>query len=1612
MGAGGTPLLLIAERRRAALDLVKRKEPSCYLKKSSVIYVLPSKRLDLAVRRALRPFVNIQALVAKRLNSSYSKLDDYQDRMNRGERLNQDQLDAVSKHQEVSNNLEFAKELQRSFMALSQDIQKTIKKTARREQLMREEAEQKRLKTVLELQYILDKLGDDEVRSDLKQGTNGISILTEAELSTLDEFYKLVEPERDMNIRLNEQYEQASIHLWDLLEGKEKPICGTTYKALKEIVERILQTSYFDSTHNHQNGLCEEEETASAPAVEDSVTEAEPEPTEEYTEPSEVESTEYVNRQFMAEAQFSNNEKEQVDEWTVETVEVVNSLQQPQATSPPVPDAHTLTTVAQADPLIRRQRVQDLMAQMQGPYNFMQDSMLEFENQALDPAIVSAQPMNPQTLQIPQMVCPPVHAESRLAQTTQVPVQPEATQASITLSTDQTPTSSPLPAASQPQVFQAASSKPLHSSGINVNAAPFQSMQTVFNMNAPVPPVNEPETLKQQNQYQTGYNQTFSNQPHPVEQSELQQEQQLQTVVGTYHGSPDQSHQVAGNHQQPPQQNTGFPRNGQPYYNSRGVSRGGSRGTRGLMNGYRGPANGFRGGYDGYRPSFANTPNSGYTQAQFNAPRDYPNYQRDGYQQNFKRGSGQSGPRGAPRGRGGPPRPNRGMPQMNAQQEVHSKGIIFIAHKDKTTVVSFILPGYGKKCRLRCMFCPKRTVNEKDLNGKYLDDKLKQNHSTVTAWRKSKYERKLPCFWWKSYRSDYDKYYISFLIMGNQELSLKMQRKKVDNRIRIQIENGVAERHRTLFVIVGDRGKDQVVILHHMLSKAAVKARPTVLWCYKKELGFSSHRKKRMRQLQKKIKSGMLDLKQDDPFELFIAATNIRYCYYNETHKILGNTFGMCDFEALTPNLLARTIETVEGGGIIAILLRTMNSLKQLYTMTMDVHSRYRTEAHQDVVGRFNERFILSLVSCKTCVVVDDQLNILPISSHAANISALPPRSQAKGVLKFIEAISEKTLRSTVALTAARGRGKSAALGLAIAGAVAFGYSNIFEHLDYEIIQSLNPEFSKAVVRVNVFREHRQTIQYIHPADAVKLGQAELVVIDEAAAIPLPLVKNLLGPYLVFMASTINGYEGTGRSLSLKLIQQLRQESAQAQASLTAENKTTTTAKLSSARTLHEVSLQESIRYAPGDPVEKWLNDLLCLDCLNITRIISGCPLPETSSEIFLQRLMALYVASHYKNSPNDLQMLSDAPAHHLFCLLPPVPPSQNSLPEVLAVVQVCLEGEISRQSIMNSLSRGKKASGDLIPWNISEQFQDPDFGSLSGGRIVRIAVHPDYQAMGYGSRALRLLQMYYEGKFPCLEEKVIQKPREIATVSSEAVSLLEEAVMPRKDLPPLLLKLSERQAENLDYLGVSYGLTPRLLKFWKRALSRNELEAVFIPYDLKRLEMYSRNMVDYHLIMDMIPIISRMYFLNKFGDMPLSATQAALLLGIGLQHKSMDQLEKEIGLPSSQLMGLFNRTIRKVVQLFNSVQEKAVEEQMAVMKEVVMEPTLKTLNEDLEEAAKEFQEKHKNEIGKLKDLDLSQYIIRGDDEEWNEKRKAEVTTGPRQEKKFKKKNLKLKLKK
>ena len=386
-----------------------------------------------------------------------------------------------------------------------------------------------------------------------------------------------------------------------------------------------------------------------------------------------------------------------------------------------------------------------------------------------------------------------------------------------------------------------------------------------------------------------------------------------------------------------------------------------------------------------------------------------------------------------------------------------------------------------------------------------------------------------------------------------------------------------------------------------------------------------------------------------------------------------------------------------------------------------------------DVTNRFNERFLLSLSDCKTCLVVDDELNELLALKESLKetqplgklVGVAKTIDQAQALLTFVDAISAKTLKTTVSLTAGRGRGKSAALGLAVASAVSYGYSNIFitsptpenlstlfqfvfkgfealdyqEHLDYDILHSMNPDHSNSVIRVNIFRNHRQTIQYISPSDSHLLSQAELVVIDEAAAIPLPMVKNLLGNWLVFLSSTINGYEGTGRSLSLKLIKQLRDSSIGFSSSReilsdsikasgrqvkgkTSSDVTVSTGPSIGGRSLREVTLETPIRYSSNDPVESWLNRLLLLDACDPTFIPShgnttsgfsslptkttplgqllkspgGIPHPDKCelfhvnrdtlfsyhpvSEEFLKKVWTLFVGSHYKNSPNDLQLL------------------------------------------------------------------------------------------------------------------------------------------------------------------------------------------------------------------------------------------------------------------------------------------------------------------------------------------------------------------------------------
>ncbi|CAJ1456720.1 unnamed protein product [Effrenium voratum] len=665
---------------------------------------------------------------------------------------------------------------------------------------------------------------------------------------------------------------------------------------------------------------------------------------------------------------------------------------------------------------------------------------------------------------------------------------------------------------------------------------------------------------------------------------------------------------------------------------------------------------------------------------------------------------------------------------------------------------------------------------------------------------------------------------------------------------------------------------------------------------------------------------------------------------------------------------------------------------------------------------------------------------------------------QAKAVMSFVDAISEKTLNRTMALTAGRGRGKSAALGLAISAAVAYGYSNIFvtapspenlttvfefilkgfdalgmkEHQQYELVQAENPELNKALVRVNIFKDHRQTVQYINPSDWQHLAQAELLVVDEAAAIPLPIVKKLLGPYLVLLASTVNGYEGTGRALSLKLIEDLKKNKGVGGK-----------AGPGSDRTLRELSLEEPIRYAPGDEVEAWLCKLLCLEAAQVPRLrLSSLPLPSQcslflvnrdalfsyhdASENFLFKMMSLFVSSHYKNSPNDLLLMADAPAHHLLVLLPPIDPDseQAELPEVLVAIQICIEGALSQETVKASLKRGLRPSGDLIPWTMTQHFLHDSFGQLSGARVVRIATHPSLQRKGYASEALKQMVAWFEQKARGGDSFTPKKTKRKGAEAGNA-SLHEEELAPR-EVPALLEAVAEVPPPyELDYVGTSFGLTYELFEFWRRAgfrpvylrqqphagtgehscillrtlqslegesraepvvdhfvadfrlrflrllqgpfckqPTRLALSVVDPPPpdaaaaedteepessvesqqpltaasllqflsrdDVHRLEQYGRNLVEYSLVLDIVPTLATLYLSRRMTQIRLSSLQSAILVAVGCQHRTFDEVAQEFNAPASQLLALFNKAMHKLSNHCKALLEQQVEEEGA----------------------------------------------------------------------------------
>ena len=74
---------------------------------------------------------------------------------------------------------------------------------------------------------------------------------------------------------------------------------------------------------------------------------------------------------------------------------------------------------------------------------------------------------------------------------------------------------------------------------------------------------------------------------------------------------------------------------------------------------------------------------------------------------------------------------------------------------------------------------------------------------------------------------------------------------------------------------------------------------------------------------------------------------------------------------------------------MIVFILGGLSSLSNIFGLNMDVHNKFKTSLFNKVIPRFNERFILSLASCRNCIVMNNEYNLLPISAGIVALKAV-----------------------------------------------------------------------------------------------------------------------------------------------------------------------------------------------------------------------------------------------------------------------------------------------------------------------------------------------------------------------------------------------------------------------------------------------------------------------------------------------------------------------------------------------------------------------------------------------------------------------------------------------
>ena len=405
---------------------------------------------------------------------------------------------------------------------------------------------------------------------------------------------------------------------------------------------------------------------------------------------------------------------------------------------------------------------------------------------------------------------------------------------------------------------------------------------------------------------------------------------------------------------------------------------------------------------------------------------------------------------------------------------------------------------------------------------------------------------------------------------------------------------------------------------------------------------------------------------------------------------------------------LAAASGTVRAGGI---LILTVPSLADWSSANDE--AVHRLLSYGCNPGDYGDRFLARLrrllaERAEAWLLTPDSEATLPISASPSAPSTPPDDPECAtpdqaAAVAAVQQLAHGRARRPLIIAADRGRGKSTALGLAA-----------------QRLRREDPERQVLVTapqRSNAARLLEPAgVPFEAPDELLRQGYlADVLLVDEAAGIPIPLLLALSRRFnRVVFATTVHGYEGTGRGFARRFDEHLR----------------------AAGQHPHRLTLEQPIRWRPDDPLEAFLAEALLLDAEppeSADDVRHVAPLDRdrlVADEAQLRALFGLLVSAHYRTRPADLRQMLDAPELAIHAAL-------DNAGRPLGVAITADEGPLP-EALHEPVWLGeRRVRGHLTAQSLATHGGQAEAAALAYRRILRIAVGPEQRRQGIGSRLI-----------------------------------------------------------------------------------------------------------------------------------------------------------------------------------------------------------------------------------------------------------------------------------